>query len=454
MSNFCDKTSVLFTGGNGGDGAISFRREKHIPRGGPDGGDGGNGGDIVLMADENSNTLMKFNSKKQFKAPDGGDGAKKQCFGRNGKDLILSTPAGTLIMEPETKEIIVDLKKHGQTYIIAKGGRGGLGNLNFASSIHQAPRFAENGEEGKSKTVLMELQLVADIGIIGFPSAGKSTLISRISNARPKIAAYPFTTLIPNLGVVDMRDFDKSLQESFVVADIPGLIEGAHKGKGLGHEFLRHVSRTEILVHLIDPTRNDPADYKTINAELEAHDKRLATKEQIVVVSKHDAMQQEDLDAFIEELKEKNPSLKKKEISIISSITGEGLKGLVFKLFEEVKKLRKEREERLQEELSKPPKPEEEKEKVFRPHLKEKRYEVHFVRKRKDPETGKERRTFDVTGDRIEQVVEMTDIANEEGLERVYHFLRKMGIKKELQQKGATPGDRIRIAKKIITMRP
>lgn len=450
MSKFCDKTTVTFIGGNGGNGAVSFRREKHVPRGGPDGGDGGNGGSVVLIANDNINTLVDFNTKKQFKADDGGNGGKQKCFGKNGENLMLQVPAGTLIMDEKSEDIIVDLKKHGQTYIIAKGGRGGLGNVNFKSSIHQAPRFAENGEEGQTQNILMELQLVADVGIIGFPSAGKSTLIARISNARPKIADYPFTTLIPNLGVVDMRDFDKRMKESFVVADIPGLIEGAHKGKGLGHEFLRHVSRTEILVHLIDPTRNDPNDFKIINHELEAHDKRLANKEQIIAVSKTDALPKEELDKYIKQLKKKYPSLKKKELHTISSINGEGIKDLVFTMFEEVKKLRSRREEELKEELTKMPV----KEKVFHPHLENKKYEIRFIRKKKEAASGKDRRIFEVTGNRIEQVVKMTDMANEEGIERIYHFLGKMGIKRELQKKGARPGDKIRIAGKIIIMRP
>ena len=289
MSNFCDKTSVTFSGGNGGDGSVSFRREKHVPRGGPDGGDGGNGGDIVLIANDNINTLSAYNTQKHFRAENGGNGAKQQKTGKTGETMLLEVPAGTLVFN-EKGEKLADLAEHGQKYIVAKGGRGGLGNVNFKSSVHQAPKFAESGEEGETILVTMELQLVADIGIIGFPSAGKSTLISRISNAKPKIADYPFTTLIPNLGVVDMRTYDRQLNDSFVVADIPGLIEGAHKGKGLGHAFLRHVSRTEILVHLIDPTRQNPSDYKVINDELKAHDARLSKKDQIIVISKSDVL--------------------------------------------------------------------------------------------------------------------------------------------------------------------
>lgn len=450
MSNFCDKTTVTFIAGKGGDGAVSFRREKHIPRGGPDGGDGGNGGDIVLMADESINTLADFNTKKQFKATDGGNGGKKNMTGKTADPLILPVPAGTLIIDPQTQELLADLKKHGKTVTVAKGGKAGLGNTRFKSSIHQAPRFAENGEEGEEKTVLMELQLVADIGIIGVPSAGKSTLISRISNAKPKIADYPFTTLIPNLGVVDMQTFDKSMKESFVVADIPGLIEGAHKGKGLGHTFLRHVSRTEILVHLIDPTRANPSDYETIKNELEAYDKRLSKKSQTILISKTDAVTQEELNDFIIALKKKYPSLKKKEILSISSVTGEGIKELAFHLFKQVKTLRLQQEQKRKSTKIVPQKDE----KVFRPHLEKKKFEIRFVRTKMEAAENKKRRIFDVTGKRIEQVVKMTDTTNEEGVERIYHFMKKMGIKKELQSLGAKIGDKIRIAGKTFRIRP
>ncbi|HMR01269.1 MAG TPA: GTPase ObgE [Candidatus Gracilibacteria bacterium] len=448
MSNFCDKTSVTFSGGNGGDGSVSFRREKHVPRGGPDGGDGGSGGDIVLIANDNINTLSAYNTRKHFRAEDGGNGSKQQKTGRSGETLLLEVPAGTIIFN-EKGEKLADLNEHGQKYIVAKGGKGGLGNVNFKSSVHQAPKFAESGEEGETILVTMELQLVADIGIIGFPSAGKSTLISRISNAKPKIADYPFTTLIPNLGVVDMRTYDRQLNDSFVVADIPGLIEGAHKGKGLGHAFLRHVSRTEILVHLIDPTRQNPSDYKIINNELKAHDPRLAKKDQIIVISKADTLPEDEIKAFQDELCKKYPSLKKKQIHIISSATGEGIKELVFVLYKAVQELRAKKEKARKEtkvQVS-------DQEKVFRPHLKNKKFEVRFVRTKVEAETQKTRKIFDVTGFRIEQVVKMTDETNEEGLERVYHFLRKMGIKKNLQKLGAQPGDRIRIAGKTFIMR-
>lgn len=450
MSNFCDQTIVELIGGNGGNGAVSFRREKHVPRGGPDGGDGGNGGNIILIADQNINTLVDYNTKKLYKAVDGNNGHGKYSSGKMGEDLILKMPLGTKVIDHNTNELLVDLKTHGQKFIAATGGKGGLGNSNFKSSIHQAPKFAELGEEGEQKMVLLELQLVADVGIIGFPSAGKSTLISRISNAKPKIADYPFTTLIPNLGVVDMKKYDKNEKSSFVVADIPGLIEGAHKGKGLGHTFLRHVSRTEVLVHLIDPTRCSVEDFSIINAELDAYDKRLSSKNQIIVISKTDTQTPDELKDFIKKLKKKNPKIKS-HIHVISSITGEGINEIVFDMYKQITQHKSDQREQLEYDETKIL---DTSEKVYRPHLREKKFEVKFIRKKIEAATGKERRTFDVTGKRIEQVVKMTDLSNPEGVERIYHFMKKMGINNELISLGAQAGDKIRIGDQTFTMRP
>lgn len=456
MSTFCDQTVVEFIAGKGGDGMVHFRREKYIARGGPDGGDGGNGGGIILVADDNLNTLIDFNTKKFFQAENGGNGKTANAFGKEGEDLILKIPAGTILKDYATGKVIADLKKHGQKVMIARGGRGGMGNTHFKSSTHKAPQFAERGEEGERRVVLMELQLVADVGIIGFPSAGKSTLISRISNAKPKIADYPFTTLIPNLGVVDMKMFDKRQEGSFVVADIPGLIEGAHKGKGLGHEFLRHVSRTELLIHMIDPTRGTPAqDYTIINHELKAHDERLAGKDQITVINKIDAVDENTVREHEKELVKANKALKGK-IHKISAVTGAGLKELIFEVFRRVSEMRATQMQMLEksaEALAPDARPETEEEKIFRPHVENKKFTVTFVRSKLEAESKKMRKIFDVTGFRIEQVVKMTDIDNPEGMERVFHFLRKMGIMRELKRMGATAGDKLRIAGKTFRMR-
>ncbi len=448
MSLFCDQTVVEFIGGKGGDGSVSFRREKYVARGGPNGGDGGNGGCIVLVADENINTLLDLNTQKIYRAQEGGNGQKQNMHGKNGEDLVIKVPAGTLVYENSPRQLLFDLKTHGQSFVVARGGKGGLGNTHFKSSIHQAPDFAESGEEGQKIIVFLELQLVADVGIIGFPSAGKSTLISRISNAKPKIADYPFTTLIPNLGVVDMSRFNKKIKDSFVVADIPGLIEGAHAGKGLGHEFLRHVSRTELLIHLVDPTRENPEDYLVINAELEKFDRRLSGKEQITAVSKCDLFSGEAIDEYVKKLV-KIAKIPKSKVYKISSATGVGLKELMLEVHKRINLFRQKREQNLAgKEIEI-----EQIEKVYRPHLEKKKFTVFFRRSKLEAETGKERRIFDVTGDRIEQVVKMTDLENPEGLERIHHYLNKMGIKNELKKQGARPGDRIRIAGKTILMR-
>jgi GTP-binding protein len=432
MSNFCDETTVRFIGGKGGDGAVSFRKEKYVPRGGPDGGDGGNGGNIILIADSNINTLSEFNKYKLFKAQDGKNGAKKNMFGASGMDLVLPVPVGTIIFNKESGEFLADLNKSGKQFIVAKGGKGGKGNVKFKSSIHQAPHFAETGEEGREIDVKMELQLVADVGIIGFPSSGKSTLISVISNARPKIADYPFTTLIPNLGVVELCKFDKKQKGSFVVADIPGLIKGAHMGKGLGDKFLRHISRTGILVHLIDPTRNETTDFKVLNKELELFNKKLAEKEQIVVITKADLFSDKEIEKFKSALFKKFKKIKK--IHVISAVTGKGVKDLALEMYRRISTSKKE------------PIIKETAEKVFRPHLERKKFIVSLKQ-------TKRKKIFEVKGKRIEQIVKMTNLDNPEGLERIYHFLNKSGILAELKRQGADNNDKIKIAGKTLNMR-
>ncbi len=435
---FCDQTVVKFIAGQGGNGSRSFRREKFVPFGGPDGGDGGRGGNIILLADCNQNTLADYNRLKIFRAASGESGRGKKQDGHGAPDLILPIPCGTMILDKEKKTVLADLKKPGETYVVARGGRGGKGNANFASSTRQAPDFAELGEPGEEREASLELQLVADVGIIGIPSTGKSTLISRISEAKPKIADYPFTTLIPNLGVVCLTDFgSKKRSESFVVADIPGLIEGAHEGKGLGHDFLRHISRTAILVHLLDATDDKVLDnYDILNKELKAYDQKLAKKTQLVVFNKIDAIDNELLKFLQEELSAKNPKLKGKMYAI-SAVTGEGIKDLVFALWEKVKKLSKAKINSIKEEN---------KQQIFRPHLEldEKRFAV--TKRRRSRKDGEQRRKiFIVTGKRIEQIVKMTDFTNEEAVARVYDVFHKMNINREIRRHGGELGDIIKI---------
>jgi GTP-binding protein len=284
---FFDEAFITVQSGDGGRGCVSFRREKFIPRGGPDGGDGGKGADVILKSTSQRRTLYPFRFKREFKAKNGGHGQGKRKTGKNGEDLIIDIPPGTLIKDAETNDLIKDFTQPGESFIIAKGGRGGQGNCRFKSSTHRAPRFAQPGEPGQFLKLKLELKLIADVGLIGLPNAGKSTLISAISSATPKIADYPFTTLTPNLGVVQA-----GWGKPFVVADIPGLIEGAHNGAGLGIRFLRHIERTHILVHLIDTSAIDPQDplagYETINGELAGYSPQLAEKPQILVLNKMD----------------------------------------------------------------------------------------------------------------------------------------------------------------------
>lgn len=321
---FVDYAKIFVASGRGGRGSVHFRREKYVPRGGPDGGDGGRGGDVVFRASAQINTLLDFKYKPQYKAQNGQNGAKKNMHGRDGEDLIIPVPAGTVIRLAETNELLADLTNDGDLFVVAKGGRGGLGNSHFATATRQVPRYAQPGEEGVEKWLVLELKLIADVGLIGLPNAGKSTLISVISSARPKIAEYPFTTLVPNLGVVKSGEF-----RSFVVADIPGLIEGAHRGVGLGYQFLRHVERTKLLLHLVDVSdiaeENPVAQYEKINAELGQYSPELAVKPQMVVATKLDsAIDRKRLDMLADYCKTNDIIF-----SAISSVTNKGIRSLV-----------------------------------------------------------------------------------------------------------------------------
>jgi GTP-binding protein len=311
---------------------VSFRREKFIPRGGPDGGDGGKGGDVILKSTSQRRTLFPFRFKREFKAKNGGHGQGRRKTGKNGEDLIIEIPPGTLIKDAETNDLLKDFSQADESFIVAKGGRGGQGNYRFKTSTHRAPRFAQPGESGQFLKLKLELKLIADVGLIGLPNAGKSTLISAISSATPKIADYPFTTLTPNLGVVRT-----GWGTPFVVADIPGLIEGAHKGAGLGIRFLRHIERTQILVHLIDTSAIDPQDplagYETINGELAGYSAQLAEKPQILVLNKM------DLPGTDQTAKIFQAMLKDREVLLISAVTQEGVKQLISKTMEQLGQL-------------------------------------------------------------------------------------------------------------------
>lgn len=321
---FIDQAKITVISGNGGNGIVSFRREKYIPKGGPDGGDGGKGGDVIIQADVNLNTLLDFRYKKIFKADRGKHGQGSRKSGKNGKDIVVRVPCGTIIKIAESEKVVTDLIKTGQQFIAAKGGKGGRGNQHFATPTQQTPRFSEEGKEGETRELLLELKLIADVGLVGLPNAGKSTLLSKLSAARPKIADYPFTTLIPNLGIVNYKNF-----HSLVMADIPGLIEGAHEGKGLGLNFLRHIDRTKILAYLIDANSEDVYHtYEILKNELEQYKLDLLNKPSIIVFTKMDLFQSAD-SKIEKKFLQLNIPLHK-----ISAVTNVGLEELKVKLFE------------------------------------------------------------------------------------------------------------------------
>ena len=332
---FVDEAVIRVKAGKGGNGCVAFRREKYVPRGGPAGGDGGNGGSVILRSTSRINTLTKFRFQPEQKAENGRHGEGSNCTGRTGRDLVIEVPAGTLVYDADTDELLRDFDGPDQEFLVARGGHGGRGNTHFKSATNRAPRFAEDGTEGQSLTLSLALKLLADVGLVGFPNAGKSTLIARISSARPKIADYPFTTLQPNLGVVDLGDFD-----SFLVADIPGLIEGAHEGHGLGDRFLRHIERTKILVHLVDLSdlsgRDAVEDFQIISNELSSFSPNLAVKPCIVAGTKLDAMQApQRMEALRRHCESRGMAFHG-----ISAVTGEGIDSLIREVGERVREAR------------------------------------------------------------------------------------------------------------------
>ncbi|WP_031513188.1 GTPase ObgE [Desulfofalx alkaliphila] len=413
---FYDKAKIYVKGGDGGNGCVAMRREKYVPEGGPWGGDGGRGGEIILEADEGLNTLVDFRYKRHYKAKRGQHGMGKGMHGHAGQDLVLRIPVGTIIRDAETGHFIADVTEHGQRVVVAKGGRGGRGNMRFASAKNKAPTIAEKGEPGQERWISLELKLIADVGLVGFPNVGKSTIIAGVSAAKPKIADYPFTTLVPNLGVVRLGDGD-----SFVMADIPGLIEGAHAGVGLGHEFLRHVERTRVLVHVIDAAgtedRDPVEDFYVINRELEKYDAQLAQRPMVVAANKIDIPEAEQHIARLQqELGHKY------EIFPVSAATGQGLDKLVLRLGQILKKIPKEME---------PIIPAEEMRVTYKPGP---RFTVE-----------KEQGVFVVSGEEIERHLAMTDLNNDQAVERLGRIMDKMGIYRALQEAGAADGDTVRI---------
>ena len=414
---FIDYAKIYVNAGKGGNGAVSFRREKYIAAGGPDGGDGGKGGDVYFEVDSDTNTLIDFRYKKKFKAENGqnGEGARKS--GKSGEDLYIKVPIGTIIKDAKTEEVLADMSEKGQRTLVLKGGRGGKGNTHFATSTRQAPRFSQGGEEGEEKELILELKLLADVGLIGFPSVGKSTILSVVTAATPKIADYHFTTLEPNLGVVKPEYGD-----SFVMADIPGLIEGASEGTGLGIQFLRHIERTRLLLHVIDVSasegRNPVEDFYIINKELEKYSKKLAKRKQIIVANKIDAMQDPKLYEDLEKLAKDNNM----EIFKISAATGEGIKELIHEVSKMLKTLPKEQ----QVEVS-----------TQRKIYKLEEEEPYTIIKKDD--------MYIVDGPAIRELMRKV---NMEDYESMYYFqkrLEEMGVNKKLKDAGVQEGDTVKV---------
>jgi GTP-binding protein len=413
---FVDKVQVQVVAGNGGNGVVSFRHEIYVDKGGPDGGDGGNGGNVVLVASRNQNTLAAFRFQKLIKAEDGGDGSKARRHGRSAKDLIVPLPVGTVVLDEQGKEI-ADLSHDEDQFIIAYGGKGGFGNAHFVSSVRQAPRVAEKGEKGDKGTFIFELRMIADVGLVGLPNAGKSSLLTAISNARPEIANYPFTTLTPHLGVTDVGG------EALLFADIPGLIEGASEGKGLGDEFLRHVSRCSALLHLIDVHSNDiVVDYSTIRSELAAYSKTIAKKPELIVITKTEEVTDDIVDMQIELLKAVAP--KSAQIFAISSYAKKGLDSLLFatkKIVDAEHAKQAKKQAKKQSDIpviSLAPKP-----------------DSWTLKKTKDG--------FIVKGRKIERFADRTDFSSDFGVQRLRDIMKKMGIMNQLRRDGVNVGDRI-----------
>jgi GTP-binding protein len=415
---FVDSVTVSVHAGDGGNGAVSFRHEKFIDRGGPDGGDGGNGGDVILVASRNENTLAAFRYQKELIAKPGGNGSKQRKHGRSGQPLRVPVPVGTVATAVDGGQL-ADLTEDGQTAVIAKAGRGGFGNAHFVSSRRQTPKFAEKGEPGEELSVQLELKMIADVGLVGLPNAGKSTLLSRISNARPAIADYPFTTLTPNLGVVDYHD------RSLLFADIPGLIEGAAEGKGLGHAFLRHIERTAVLVHLIDAYQDDiAAAYSIVAEELRRHDATLAKRPVVVALNKTEGMDRKHIVQLIKRVQKAAP--KDALIMPISAQAGTGLKELLNRVEQAVVTARTKAAQRAK--------------KSAEP-------EVPVLRLPSSDEEWSVTKTEDgfmVSGAKIEKFAARTDFSNDEALQRLRTIMSKQGMVHQLKRQGINAGDTIK----------
>jgi obg family GTPase cgtA len=415
---FADSAKIFIKSGKGGDGHVSFRRELFVAAGGPDGGDGGKGGDIIFEVDEGLNTLTDFRMKRKYVAGDGEPGGKRKCHGADAKSLTLKVPEGTVIKDFETGKVIADMSGENKREVILRGGKGGFGNMNFATATMQVPKFAKPGQPGKEMFVLLELKVIADVGLVGFPNVGKSTLLSRVSNAKPKIANYHFTTLDPHLGVVDVKGAG-----GFVMADIPGLIEGASEGVGLGHDFLRHIERTKVLVHVVDAAstegRDPVEDIKTIMNELKSYDESLLERPQLIAANKIDAIYDEE-NSQIERIKEAFPDIK---VFPISGVSGKGIQELLYELVNVLSTIDRTV-------------------KVF-----EKEFEVDYSSDKNLPFTVEidEDGVFVVKGPRIEKMLGYTNLDSEKGFDFFQKFLKTSGVLEKLEEAGIVDGNTVRM---------
>lgn len=417
---FADRAKIFIKSGKGGDGHVSFRRELYVPAGGPDGGDGGKGGDIIFEVDPGLNTLTDFRHIRKYVAKDGQPGEKKRCHGANASNLIIKVPEGTVVKDFETGKVIADMSGDNRREVILRGGKGGLGNMNFATATMQAPKYAQPGQPGHELWVQLELKVIADVGLVGFPNVGKSTLLSRVSNARPKIANYHFTTLDPHLGVVDLDG-----NTGFVMADIPGLIEGASEGVGLGHDFLRHIERTRVLIHVVDAAgtegRNPAEDIRTIHKELEKYNPDLLKRPMIIAANKMDAVYTGDEDPS--ELLRREFEPEGIPVYPISAVSGQGVKKLLYGVYEKLKTVSRE------------------------PIIFQKEFEIEYAGDRNLPYTVErnEDGAFVVEGPRIEKMLGYTNLDSEKGFQFFQKFLKENGILDDLEAAGIQEGDTVRM---------
>ena len=418
---FADRAKIFIRSGKGGDGHVSFRRELYVPNGGPDGGDGGRGGDVIFEVDEGLNTLQDYRHRRKYAAKDGEQGGKRRCHGKDAEDIVLKVPEGTVVKEAESGKVIADMSGDNRRQVILKGGRGGLGNQHFATSTMQIPKYAQPGQPSQELWVNLELKVIADVGLVGFPNVGKSTFLSRVTNAQPKIANYHFTTLNPNLGVVDLPD-----GRGFVIADIPGLIEGASEGVGLGHEFLRHIERTKLMIHVVDAAGTegrDPVDdiYK-INAELKAYNADIANRPQVIAANKIDAIYSDPENDPIKRLKDEFEPQGYK-VFPISGVTGEGLNELLYYVSDQLKDL------------------------DAAPIVFEQEYfpEDELIYVDLPYTVEKEDGMYVVEGPKIEKMLGYTNLDSEKGFAFFQKFLKDTGILKELEDAGIEEGDTVRM---------